>query len=132
MPWAFKDLCDGRKNLIREWLDAQPEKVRHKFDQTLRNLQLVERMKPPFMKKIHGHKNVFEVVITVNKVQYRPLGGYGPERSEFTFVMGAIEHNDNIRPPGAFQTAEGLIADVNNKTRGICDHVYEKPSKEVA
>ena len=131
MPWAFKDLLDGNnQNAFRQWLDAQPVKVRLKLDSILKHLLVSPNLNSKFLKKIGGVDGVFEVRITFDKVQYRPLGGYGPNNHEFTFVMGAIEHNDNIRPPSAFKTAEGLIADVRNKKRNVCDHVYEKPLKD--
>jgi hypothetical protein len=131
MPWTFKDRQDDQGgNVIRRWQDAEvPLKARLKFDQILRNLAISDQLYP-HIKKIKGHAGVFELVLRHDKVQYRPLGGHGPNRAEFTFVLGAIEHNDKIRPRDAFETASRHIATLSAGTLRICDHEYEKPSPE--
>src|SRR5688500_17052547 len=110
MLWTFKDrLDDQERNIIRRWTEADvPLKARLKFDQILRHLAISDQLYP-HIKKIRGHAEVRELILRHNKVQYRPLGGKGPHGGEFTFVLGAIEHNDNIRPPDAFRTASGHI-----------------------
>src|SRR5262245_54624769 len=122
MSWTFKDRVgnDGQ-SVIRSWLDELPLKARLKIDQVLRNLQVCDVLGSP-LKKIQGYDGVFELRVKSNKIQYRPLGGYGPHRSEFTFVLGAIEHNDNIRPPDAFATAARYVAAVQARTCRVCDH----------
>lgn len=132
MPWTFKDRLEGRRNIVREWLDGLPLKPRLKIDQILRNLAVCDTLKPPFVKKIHGFEDLFEIVAEVNRVQYRPLGGYGPGNREFTIVLGAIEHNNNIKPPNAFATAAAHVARVKKRTCDVCNHDYEKPTPETA
>ncbi len=129
MPWAFKNRADGDgRSVIRPWLDQQPLKARLKIDWILRHLRACDLLRPPYVKKIKGHDGVFEIVLEINRVQYRPLGGYGPHTGEFTIVLGAIEHNDNIRPPDAFATAAAYLAAINNGTCRVCDHEYENPT----
>jgi hypothetical protein len=129
MAYVFKDRLDSQgKNVIRQWLEDQPLKVRLKVDAILRNLSVGDRIGPPHVKKIKGFEGVFEIVVKHDKVQYRPLGGYGPHAGEFTLVLGAIEHNDNIRPPDAFATAETHVANVVAKTCRVCEHEYENPA----
>lgn len=133
MPCTFKNLLDDQGgNTIRVWLDELPLRARLKTDQILKNLRVADRLKPPFVKKINGHDDIFEIVVTHDKVQYRPLGGYGPNRGEFSIVLGAIEHNDKIRPPDAFATATRHVAAVNRGTRRVCDHEYEAPTPETS
>ncbi len=93
MPWMFKDRVDDQgRNVIRRWQAGVPLKARLKFDQILRNLRVTDNLHP-HIKKIKGHPGVHELVLRHDKIQYRPLGGHGPNRGEFTFVLGAIEHN---------------------------------------
>ncbi len=128
MPWTFKNLVDRNgANTIRPWLDGLPLKARLKVDQILRNLRVADRLMPPHVKKIKGHRDVLEIVVKHNKVQYRPLGGYGPMEGDFTIVLGAIEHNNNIRPPDAFATASRHVATVKTGVSRVCNHEYEKP-----
>jgi hypothetical protein len=131
MSWVFKDRLDQQgRNAIRAWLDEEvPLKARLKFDQILRNLAVSPSL-APYVKKIKGQDGVFEVVLRHNKVQFRPLGGHGPNRGEFTFVLGAIEHNDGMRPPEAFRTAARHVAALDAGTLRVCDHEYEQPSPE--
>jgi hypothetical protein len=127
MGWVFKDREDDQgDNVIRLWARELPLKARLKFDQMLRHLAVSDRLQP-HIKKIQGYDGVFELVLRHDKVQYRPLGGYGPNRHEFTFVLGAIEHNNNIRPPDAFRTAERYIALLAGNRLRVCNHEYEKP-----
>lgn len=128
MAWTFKDLLnDAGENVIRVWLNEQNLKARLKINELLRNLSVTPLLRPPLVKKIKGHEDVFELRVNQGGVQYRPLGGYGPEHRDFTLVLGAIEHNDNIRPPNAFATAERHIADVNSGASQVIDHDYEQP-----
>ena len=126
MPCTFKDRLDQHgENAIRPWLDGLPEKVRLKIDWILKNVAVADSLYPYF-KKIAGYDGLFEMVVKINKIQYRPLGGYGPNAGEFTLVLGAIEHNDNLRPPNAFATAAAHVASVKDNTCRVCDHDYEK------
>lgn len=132
MPCAFKDRLDqSGHNAIRPWLDSLPLKARLKIDWILRNVAVADSLYPYF-KKIKGYDDLFEMVVKINKVQYRPLGGYGPEAGQFTLVLGAIEHNDNLRPPNAFATAAAHVADVRGKKTNVTDHDYERPTPQTA
>lgn len=131
MAIVFNDLLDSEgRNIIRHWLDHDvPTRARVKIDQVLKNLRVCDRLKPPIVVKIKGdsYAGVFEVRVLSDKVQYRPLGGYGPHQGEFTLVVGAIEKNDRITPPDAFETASRRIAEVNTSRRRVCEHEYEPP-----
>lgn len=132
MGWTFKDaLSVAGDNVIRQWLNEQPLKARMKIDAVLRHLRVCDRLKPPFVKKIKGHEKVFEIVVDSFNVQYRPLGGYGPKDGQFTLVMGAIEQNDRIQPPSAFETAEERLEMVANGTIRVIDHDYQNPTLDL-
>lgn len=130
MPCTFNDRLDGQgRRVLRAWLDEQPLKVRLKIDQMLRSLAIRDDPRElGFLKKISGYEDVFELVVTHNKVQYRPLGGYGPRTGEFTFVLGAIEHNDNLRPSNGFATAEKYVAQLRKNELRVDTHEYEPPA----
>jgi hypothetical protein len=132
MPCTFNDRLDRHgHNAIRPWLNEIPEKARLKIDWVLRNVALRDTLYPYF-KKVQGYDDLLELRVEINKIQYRPLGGYGPNAGEFTLVLGAIEHNDHLRPSNAFATAAGYVASVKAKTCKVCDHDYEKTTPTTA
>lgn len=133
MGWTFKDLLlASGENVVRLWLNEQPLKARLKIDAVLRNLRVSERLRPPFVKKLGGYEQVFEIVVDSFNVQYRPLGGYGPDKGQFTLVMGAIEQSGRIQPPNAFDTAASRLEMVANGTLRVTDHDYENPALDLA
>jgi hypothetical protein len=65
-----------------------------------------EYLREPFVKKIKGSEKIFELRHKHNRVQYRPLGCYGPKNKEFTLLIGAIKKEDIWNPPNAIKSAE--------------------------
>src|SRR5882672_2844489 len=105
MPWTFRDFLDGHgRNVITPWLDELPPKAKAKINARLRHLAIDDHWPHPFVKKLGGY-DVYEITVQHFGIQYRPLGFYGPQRAEFTLLLGAIEQGDRIRPPAAFDTA---------------------------
>lgn len=48
-----------------------------------------------------GYSGIFEVKFRVANVVYRPLGCFGPDRMDFTFLIGANEQGDEFVPQAA-------------------------------
>ena len=60
---------------------------------------------PGWFTELAGFPQILEMKFTVQNIQFRPLGYFGPHRHEFTFLIGAIEKNDRFVPPNAPETA---------------------------
>jgi hypothetical protein len=55
--------------------------------------------------ELNGFPRVLEMKFTVQNIQFRPLGYFGPHRHEFTFLVGAIEKNNRFVPLNAPELA---------------------------
>jgi len=122
MSWRFKDYINERgDNEIRQWLDSLPKPARFKIDARIRYLQNVEQLKYPYVEKWVGENDLYEVRVVFGGTQYRSLGCYGPQRREFTLLIGAVEKGGNLEPRDAVKTAKTrmkLILDGSH----TCEH----------
>jgi hypothetical protein len=124
--WTFYDFLDGRGvNLIRQWLDGLPAKARAKIDIRLLHMRAKTVWPEPWVSALTDWPKLIELRIGASGDAYRPLGFYGPERREFTIVLGAMEK-------GKLPTRVLEVADDNRKlvlatsrTR-ICGHEFDK------
>jgi len=107
--WTFRDYKDqSGNNVIADWVGSiEPPKKRNKviarWDAILEQLQNLEQPVWPrdWFTQLAGFPGIFEMKFTVQNIQWRPLGFFGPRRYEFTFLIGAIERNDRFHPRDA-------------------------------
>jgi hypothetical protein len=70
-----------------------------------------------------GWHDIYEIRVGSSGVQYRPLGCYGPDKHEFTLLVGAIEKGGKLPRPAletAVQRRRIILAD-----RGrTCEHRF--------
>jgi transcriptional regulator with XRE-family HTH domain len=104
MPWTFFDYVnDAGRNVIRDWVDHQPHgtraRLKARLNALLNELRLMERLDRPSVGQLHGRcSGLYELVLKIDKIQFRPIGCYGPAKTgEFTLVAGAIERAGNLR-----------------------------------
>jgi hypothetical protein len=86
---------------VPQWYDAQSPKVQAAFDQRIRVLRQMEPHEwvEPYVKKLRGQcTGLVEIRFKADRVQHRPLGFYGPSRSEFTILLCAREIGDRFDP----------------------------------
>ena len=91
--WTFCDYLDeGGENVIVAWLEEirsskTRTKVMARWDAKLTHLGNLEQADWPrdWFTELDGYDGIFEMRITCNNIQYRPLGFFGPDRYEFTF-----------------------------------------------
>ncbi len=125
MPWTFLNFLDARgQNVIKAWLAELPAKARAKINARLLHLQAEEHWSPPYVKPITGYMDIYEIRVIRQNIQYRPLGFHGPQKGEFTLVIGAIEQGDRIYPPGAFATAVSRSNAVRTGQSQTCEHDF--------
>ena len=120
--WTFKNYVSERgENDIRRWLDSLPKSVRFKIDTRIRYLQNVRQLKYPYVEKWTGEEDLYEVRVVFSGVQYRSLGCYGPERRDFTLLIGAVEKSGKLNPREAVTIAKHRMKEVGDE-KHVCRH----------
>jgi len=97
---------DSGDDEIDNWLTRLPPDAEAWIRTFLKLLISQEYLRPPQVKKLQGTKKIYEIRIKHNRVQYRPLGCYGPLYKEFTLLIGADKKERVWNPPTAIKTAE--------------------------
>jgi len=124
--WTFYDYVElTGSNPIRKWLDSLPPEAEARIDYRLQQMEGMSRWPEKWVSKYKGTKEIFELRICHNKVQYRPLGTYLGVK-QFILLKGAIEKGDKI-PKSDIETAESRLASVKKETRHVQFHQYDSP-----
>src|SRR5262245_44111323 len=111
--WRFYDFCSDGENEILKWSDAQGPKLKMRLNALIRSLETLDRPlaradNVGLLRKsgpCHG-EHLIELIMTVNRIEYRPIGWLGPEDREITLLIGATEKDDDFVPRGACVTAK--------------------------
>jgi len=89
--WSFRDYLDqSGSNLIRGWIDSLPKPARVKIDAWILILEGMRTWPPQYVSALKGCDDIYELRIVQGGVQYRPIGCHGPDRREFTLLLGAV------------------------------------------
>lgn len=89
--WTFYDFIEGSgQNPFFEWWSGLPVEAQAFIDARILQMRGLERWSEKWISKYKGADKILELRITFNKVQYRPLGIYAPNKS-FILLGGAIE-----------------------------------------
>jgi hypothetical protein len=111
--WRFYDFCpEPRKNVILEWSTAQGPVFKTRLNALIRHLETLDRAftrhdNIGLLRKDGPCKreDLIELILTVGRVEYRPIGWYGPGVREITLLVGATEKGHDFLPRGACTTA---------------------------
>lgn len=115
--WTFYDFVESNsENVVRVWFDGLPsserELVRADFDTRLDMLggMAIVDWRPPYSVALTGNQwaGVNEIRWKVNRIQYRALYCFGPQRKEVT-PLACYLKRDGL-PPGAASLAQGRKA----------------------
>jgi hypothetical protein len=122
--WTFYDLQQERGvNTIRQWLDSLPAKASAKINTRLIYMMAIPVWPEQYVSSLVGWPELVELRVGHAGVQYRPIGFYGPERREFTLVLGTIEKGRI--PARVLETADAnrklIIATGRSR---ICEHRF--------
>jgi hypothetical protein len=63
-------------------------------------------------KKYRQFRGLAKLIFKANGVQHRPLGFFGPNVREFTFLIWATERGGSFHPPNVLDTALRRMTDV--------------------
>lgn len=123
MSWIFLDYVDRNgSNQIEAWLESLPvgarKPVRAKLTAILIFASMQERLLPPHFEPLPG-RSMFKITFEKRNVAYRVLACYGPGRKDVTLLAGAVERNDQYRPPGVFDTAARRRAEILSDRRRV-------------
>lgn len=131
MTWEFLDYVDAAgHNAIKRWiasLDARAQKeVKAALNAQIRILATAEKLDRTVDVGIMRRecKGLLELIMLVDKVQYRPLAWYGPDRGEVTIYGGAIERGGRLEPPGACKSALDRKADLAKNVGKAIPHDF--------
>jgi hypothetical protein len=124
--WVFFDYVEltGR-NPIRDWLDGLPDGDCTKIDTRLRYMSAMTTQIWPekWISKYRGTAEIFELRISGNRVEYRPLGTYYGRR-QFIILTGAIEKGWKI-PRSDVETAQRRLSNLRGNSNHARIHQYD-------
>jgi hypothetical protein len=109
--WVFKSYLtavgEHGRDEIDDWYKALPLNAQARFRTILEQLRdLPQHLWPPTLAKpLAQGQGILEIRFKVRNILHRPLGFFGPDRGEFTFLIGAREQGDEFVPRNALQTA---------------------------
>lgn len=127
MPlWTFKCfLSQSGEDLFDAWYQAQSDAAQAKLDVIVAHFRDKPHTKwgGNYFYPLTGYSGIFEIKFRVANVVYRPLGCFGPDRMDFTFLIGAREQGDEFLPQNAPDIAVKRMAIIQaDRTRAHeCD-----------
>ena len=117
------------RNLIVDWINAQPAGTRQRLKSALNTtLWLLEGhqvLDRPLVGQLRGKpcKGLYEIVLKVDKTQFRAIGCYGPKNREFTLLAGATEKDNRFVPHDICDTANRRRQDITKRSH-VCAHEF--------
>lgn len=109
MSWTFRTYVSPTgRNDVQKRIDALRSAVLVHFKARLRYLANTPKIDwhEPFAKKLQDVTHIYEIRFKAEKVQYRPLGCFGPGANEFTVLIWASKKQNIYDPSGAIKTAD--------------------------
>ena len=97
MPiWTILDYIEPNgNNPIARWIEGLPHGAQAAILDRLLAMENLLEWRPKWITKLVNWDDLLELRIPHNKVQYRPLGMFRPNRT-FVLLCGAIEKGDEI------------------------------------
>jgi hypothetical protein len=128
--WTFFDFVTVRgndeiTNEIHEWLNSKDvrKEAKAKINARIVTLRGFPIFPDQYFSSYEGWDGLYELRVVFSGVQYRPFGFYGPERRQFTILVGSTEKGKV--PTSALKVADDrrkiVLADPK---RRICPHDF--------
>jgi hypothetical protein len=134
MPWTFYHYVAANtsgRDVIVDWIAKQPQgtraRLRAQLNARINELRLVERLdRSVGVGQLHEEcSGLYELILKVDKIQYRPIGCYGPaKQGEFTLLTGAIEQGDKFTEPDVCRRAHERASRISDP-RYVCLHRFD-------
>jgi hypothetical protein len=122
--WTFVEFIEDGKAPFSIWMSGQPEAVQAAIDARILTMKGLakEQWSPKWISAYRGYDKLVELRIPYNKVQYRPLGCYGPDQWKFTILAGAIERNFRIPKPTLHAAMLRMKSVLSNDRRWVREY----------
>ena len=121
MRWTFYDFVDSSgESVITQWFAEIGVEAEAYIERRLKDMMPVRQWREKWISK-YKTTDLFELRITFNKVQYRPLGCYAPGFC-FWLLAGAIEKGKI--PRSDIETASRRREAVLNGTARVEEHGF--------
>lgn len=122
--WVFLDYIEATgHNPVLAWQAALPTEAQAFIDARILQMEGLAKWPDKWASKYEGVDDLFEMRITFQKVQYRPLWIYGPWRRHCTILVGTIEKGGKI-PKADIVTAQQRMKVVRDDNRRIELHKF--------
>src|SRR5437868_6977951 len=107
--WSFRAYVSptGKRRFEQWYMQIDPA-AQAEFDTTVEFLCQRDRTewgRPGFAMLSGNMRDIGELRFDANKAVYRPFGFFGPQRHEFTFLVGATKKGQTYDPRAAKDTA---------------------------
>ena len=127
MLWTYLEfLTTGGRSAITEWYDDLADEAQQDFDDLLRYLAVTPRhlWERPKFAPVTGHGGLGKLRFKANRIQYRPIGYFGPKAGQFTLLIGAEERNRRWVPRDAPNQASNrrAIVEADNHRIRVYDY----------
>ncbi len=115
--WTIKVFITTRgENEIEAWLNSQGQSVKAKADKIVRHLEIEKEWRRPYFDKFQDHEKLHEIRITCFGKEYRLIGCFGPQRRDFTILIGALEKGKGkYEPKAVLETAEQRLTLISHE-----------------
>jgi len=105
--WTIKVYSNDKEtSALDKWFKNIPEEAWIEINTRLRYLRTQKIWERPWAAKLKKVKDIYEIRVKSENVQYRPLGFFNTNLKEFTLLIGAIEKGNKFEPHDADKTAE--------------------------
>lgn len=111
--WMKTYVSESGREAFAQWFKKQTKRCRAKFLRRMAQLSDLPKEKweapphYPYAKRLkRDGKGLWEVRILVEKKQVRPIGYFGPGKSDYTFLIGAEEKSGKFVPKNTIETAQ--------------------------
>jgi hypothetical protein len=99
--WKFKEFLSEAGGEFENWLNSLPLAHQAKIDLFISRLRLIKTWSKKLVYPLTGYRKIYELRIRGPHIEYRPLGCYGPDRNEFTLLIGVKEVESKFEPRDA-------------------------------
>lgn len=122
--WSFRNYVQvGGKNRVRKWYLELTVKEQAKLDRLLVVLEQQEYWQFPQYKALSDVKaGLGEIRWKGGGKQMRLLGCRGPERGQYTLLLGCSHKGDRYTPTSALKTAAADLALLEKGIGETCEH----------
>lgn len=122
--WTFFDYKSGMgNNQIGKWYDSLSAQEQSDFDEFLKILGKTKNWDKQDCKRLHSkQKGLAELRFSSCNKQHRVIGQFGPERYQFTLLLGCTHKQNIYDPPNAMDTALERKKALEKQTGSLVEH----------